>query len=215
MTDDTPSQLPADVDSGLRRRNPPQLVDDTEATSSPPQPEPASWQLQLAEARRAMALKMAQQAQELDQLDPAPAHDSTDAAEPPGGHDSGSSPLHQRRVSVASSEGDDQFVEQLLRPTSAPTAAPVHEDPEPEVGGGAAGEEELQQDEGGERAAEEQDPDPVDDRICRICFGGAEDEEELGRMFSPCVCRGTVRRLSLLFPRKAPQNNAVAAIGYR
>ena len=32
-------------------------------------------------------------------------------------------------------------------------------------------------------------------------------------MFSPCVCRGTVRRLSLLFPPKAPQHNAVAAIG--
>lgn len=35
-------------------------------------------------------------------------------------------------------------------------------------------------------AAEEQE------KVCRICFGGPEEEEELGKLFSPCVCRGTV-----------------------
>ncbi|GAA5909207.1 hypothetical protein JCM8208_003411 [Rhodotorula glutinis] len=192
MGDDTTSQLPANLDSGLRRRNPPHPADDTEAptpTSSSPQPEPASWQLQLAEARRAMALKMEQQAQELDLVDLAPAHDTTDAAEPGRHGDSEPSSLHQRRVSVASSEGDDHFVEQLLRPTSAPTAAPVRENPGAEEGD----EEPQEEEERGEGTAETQAP--VDDRICRICFGGAEDEEELGRLFAPCVCRGTSRHV--------------------
>lgn len=31
------------------------------------------------------------------------------------------------------------------------------------------------------------------DRQCRICFGGEEDEDELGRLFSPCVCSGSMR----------------------
>ncbi|KPV78291.1 uncharacterized protein RHOBADRAFT_50773 [Rhodotorula graminis WP1] len=192
MADDTTSQLPVDLDSGMRRRNPLRAVADTEPTptsSSSANPEAASWQLQLAEARRAMALKMAQQAQELDLVDPARAHASDDDAEP-SRHDPEPS-SHQRRTSVASSEGDDHVVEQLLRPTSAPTAVPVREDPAGEVGGGFA--EEPKQEEGGERATEEQAP--ADDRICRICFGGAEDEEELGRLFSPCVCRGTSRHV--------------------
>ncbi|GAA5838356.1 hypothetical protein JCM9279_003219 [Rhodotorula babjevae] len=194
MADETPSQLPADLDSGLRRRNPPRPVDDTEGDSSPPPPEPASWQLQLAEARRAMALKMVQQAQELDHLDTDPADDppAADAAEPGRHADSEPSPLYQRRISTASSEGDDQAVEQLLRPSSAPTAAPVEEDPAPEDGGGSAAE--APQQDGGDAAAPEEQV-PVDDRLCRICFGGAEDEEELGRLFSPCVCRGTSRHV--------------------
>ncbi|KAI9012742.1 hypothetical protein BC832DRAFT_547898 [Gaertneriomyces semiglobifer] len=32
-----------------------------------------------------------------------------------------------------------------------------------------------------------------DDRICRICFGGQEDEPELGRLLSPCKCNGTMK----------------------
>lgn len=37
--------------------------------------------------------------------------------------------------------------------------------------------------------------DPAEDLpSCRICFSGdLEDEQELGKLFSPCVCRGTVR----------------------
>lgn len=31
------------------------------------------------------------------------------------------------------------------------------------------------------------------ERQCRICFGGEEDEDELGRLFSPCVCSGSMR----------------------
>ncbi|KAL1914372.1 uncharacterized protein VTP21DRAFT_8952 [Calcarisporiella thermophila] len=32
-----------------------------------------------------------------------------------------------------------------------------------------------------------------DDRICRICLAGVEEEEELGRLFSPCLCNGTMK----------------------
>ncbi|KAG9122456.1 hypothetical protein FRC07_001159, partial [Ceratobasidium sp. 392] len=32
-----------------------------------------------------------------------------------------------------------------------------------------------------------------EEKQCRICFGGAEDEPELGRLISPCLCRGSIR----------------------
>jgi hypothetical protein len=35
-----------------------------------------------------------------------------------------------------------------------------------------------------------------EEESCRICFGG--QEEELGRLFSPCLCRGTVSLVPLL-----------------
>lgn len=31
------------------------------------------------------------------------------------------------------------------------------------------------------------------DKQCKICLGGIEDEEELGRLISPCLCSGTMR----------------------
>jgi hypothetical protein len=42
------------------------------------------------------------------------------------------------------------------------------------------------------------DPDsdegePEDERQCRICFSGREEEETLGRLISPCLCTGSVR----------------------
>ncbi|CAG8767888.1 14672_t:CDS:1, partial [Acaulospora colombiana] len=32
-----------------------------------------------------------------------------------------------------------------------------------------------------------------DDRMCRICFAGPEEEDNLGRLISPCLCKGTMR----------------------
>ena len=32
-----------------------------------------------------------------------------------------------------------------------------------------------------------------DDRQCRICFSGMEEEETLGRLISPCLCSGSMR----------------------
>ncbi|KAG8742645.1 hypothetical protein FRC10_001128 [Ceratobasidium sp. 414] len=32
-----------------------------------------------------------------------------------------------------------------------------------------------------------------EEKQCRICFAGAEEEAELGRLISPCLCRGSIR----------------------
>ncbi|KAF9963716.1 hypothetical protein BGZ65_000262 [Modicella reniformis] len=34
---------------------------------------------------------------------------------------------------------------------------------------------------------------PVDERQCRICLGGAEEEKALGRLISPCLCKGSMK----------------------
>lgn len=39
--------------------------------------------------------------------------------------------------------------------------------------------------------------DSGDHRMCRICFAGAEDEPTLGRLISPCKCKGTMRYVHL------------------
>lgn len=31
------------------------------------------------------------------------------------------------------------------------------------------------------------------EKLCRICFMGVEEEEELGRLISPCLCSGSMR----------------------
>jgi hypothetical protein len=43
---------------------------------------------------------------------------------------------------------------------------------------------------------QEEEPEP-DDRQCRICFAGAEEEDAMGRLISPCLCSGSMR-VSLL-----------------
>nr|CAG8568624.1 12015_t:CDS:2 [Entrophospora candida] len=35
--------------------------------------------------------------------------------------------------------------------------------------------------------------DDNNDRMCRICFSGPEDEDNLGRLISPCRCKGSMR----------------------
>lgn len=35
--------------------------------------------------------------------------------------------------------------------------------------------------------------EPEDERQCRICFSGKEEEPALGRLISPCLCTGSVR----------------------
>ncbi|KAI1316986.1 hypothetical protein EDD11_009144 [Mortierella claussenii] len=41
-------------------------------------------------------------------------------------------------------------------------------------------------------AAAVNDP-PVDERQCRICLGGADEEDTLGRLISPCLCKGSMK----------------------
>lgn len=37
------------------------------------------------------------------------------------------------------------------------------------------------------------DQEPEDERQCRICFSGKEEEAALGTLISPCLCTGSVR----------------------
>jgi hypothetical protein len=37
------------------------------------------------------------------------------------------------------------------------------------------------------------EPEEPDDRQCRICFAGPEEEEAMGRLISPCLCSGSMR----------------------
>ncbi|KAG9064865.1 hypothetical protein KI688_003126 [Linnemannia hyalina] len=34
---------------------------------------------------------------------------------------------------------------------------------------------------------------PVDERQCRICLGGADEEDTLGHLISPCLCKGSMK----------------------
>ncbi|GJJ76049.1 hypothetical protein EMPS_08408 [Entomortierella parvispora] len=34
---------------------------------------------------------------------------------------------------------------------------------------------------------------PMEERQCRICLGGADEEETLGRLISPCLCKGSMK----------------------
>lgn len=44
-----------------------------------------------------------------------------------------------------------------------------------------------------EEEDEEEAEDPPDQRQCRICFSGREEEAVLGRLISPCLCSGSMR----------------------
>ncbi|KAJ3096107.1 hypothetical protein HDU97_006211 [Phlyctochytrium planicorne] len=39
---------------------------------------------------------------------------------------------------------------------------------------------------------------PQDEKMCRICFGGVEDEETLGRLISPCRCKGSMKHVHII-----------------
>lgn len=76
--------------------------------------------------------------------------------------------LRQRRASAvsAASEDEDELVERLLRPGKLRTAEPVVE------------------------TVREEPIVAEDAPTCRICFDGADEDSKL---FSPCLCKGTVR----------------------
>lgn len=58
--------------------------------------------------------------------------------------------------------------------------------------GRAEGEAGISEGAGGGTEGEEGKP-ASDERQCRICFGGWEDEVELGKLISPCLCAGSMR----------------------
>lgn len=58
---------------------------------------------------------------------------------------------------------------------------------------------------------EEMDAPPEDERQCRICFAGKEEEGTMGRLISPCLCTGSVR-VSLMPSRGVNQVSRCANI---
>ena len=40
---------------------------------------------------------------------------------------------------------------------------------------------------------DDEDVPAEDERQCRICFSGREEEETMGRLISPCLCTGSMR----------------------
>ena len=52
-------------------------------------------------------------------------------------------------------------------------------------------------DDEGEFVQPEAETDP---RVCRICFGGVEEEDTLGKLISPCLCTGSMRVSTTTLP---------------
>ncbi|EIW67111.1 hypothetical protein TREMEDRAFT_64980 [Tremella mesenterica DSM 1558] len=53
--------------------------------------------------------------------------------------------------------------------------------------------EETHSDYEGRREGRNEDEEEEDDRQCRICLAGVEEEETMGRLISPCLCSGSMR----------------------
>ncbi|ORY80297.1 hypothetical protein BCR35DRAFT_304498 [Leucosporidium creatinivorum] len=167
-----------------------------ESTSAPPSPDKAAWQDQLALARESLKQRVEQQQAEDGSVEiphipsPPPAVEHAAADELPGQSGDAAHSTSDRRGSTTSNgtaeeeqdEDEDDFVHHHL--TGLRRRRPA------EGGSGsAAGATETP------RAAPRAAPDAAEEqeKVCRICFGGPEEEEELGKLFSPCVCRGTSR----------------------
>ncbi|GAA5952647.1 hypothetical protein JCM21900_006059 [Sporobolomyces salmonicolor] len=180
MAPQPPEAAPAEATSTLRRRHPasdlppssPSSTADLASAASAPSESP-TWQAQLAEARLEIARKVQEQQSATGWTDDRPVGEKGDGAE--GVAEGGPA----RRVSGASSDGeDDDLVAELLRPGA--TARAAKEPP-------------IEEDKSGEARAEEvaEEGTATEERICRICFDG--EDPELGKLFSPCLCRGTAR----------------------
>lgn len=172
-------------DNSLRRRHA------ASAESQPPRsPSPgnttssgiSTWQDQLREARLGIARKVQEQQQQ-DQLPGAELDgDQHEEVEPAN--------TSARRESVTTEDGqDDAEVAEMLRP-SRPATPSVQQFASTEKLERNDESDSAQQTQAG--TAEHGTDTSGADKICRICFDS--EDEELGKLFSPCRCRGTVRR---------------------
>lgn len=57
------------------------------------------------------------------------------------------------------------------------------------------GPEPVEQHPSSSRDAPPRSPTEEGEKLCRICFGGVDEESELGRLFSPCKCKGSMRHV--------------------
>ena len=53
-----------------------------------------------------------------------------------------------------------------------------------------------------------------DDRVCRICFGGVEEEDVMGRLISPCLCAGSMRVSSSLCTDEFGLTSSTSTVGF-
>lgn len=108
------------------------------------------------------------------------------------------SALRRRTISTASTSPDPAPIEELHYAEPSRTervlgdAGPRIEEGDGE-GEGASDTEDREVMESLKPSTGQEGPTPAppEERTCRICFDGEEDDET-GRLFSPCLCRGTV-----------------------
>ncbi|KAI5476868.1 ORMDL family protein [Pseudohyphozyma bogoriensis] len=151
-----------------------------------------AWDDQLVAARRAMAERVKKQMQD-DGWEDGDV-DAGSGPEAPAGHAAGLGDRRGSESSTASSDGE----EEVRRMFSGGWKTPIVE--EKEEGDVPVGQDEAQARAGAapEREAGAADEPPAqaegageEEKMCRICFDG--EDPELGRLFSPCQCRGTSR----------------------
>ncbi|GAA5992084.1 hypothetical protein JCM10908_000737 [Rhodotorula pacifica] len=117
-------------------------------------------------------------------------------------------PKRRRRERSVSSDVSDTYIEHLLRPQARRTLSEPSKtahfqanEPNAETNGcermeltgeeSSAGGKKEGDEEGATVNSEAPATDPVEDKMCRICFDGPD--QQLGKLFSPCLCRGTSR----------------------
>lgn len=168
--------------------------DDSPPAAAPKDPTP-TWQEELASARRAVAERVRQQQEDDGWEDIGEEEEALETGEAAGGGAGG------RRGSASSEE----LVREMLQSGSGrttPVVIPAGEGlegadeaprqvPQAPVAPGLGAEAGAR---GGQAAgAARRVPVAEDDgeKLCRFCFDG--EDPESGRLFSPCLCRGTVR----------------------
>ncbi|GAA6061936.1 hypothetical protein JCM10212_001504 [Sporobolomyces blumeae] len=161
-----------------------------DADPAPPSPTNSStWHARLAEARLALAHKVQEQQRGDGWIGAEGEREATSesaAIEATGGDPEGL--RHRRRTSAVTDDGEeDDFVAEMLRPGSRPSSASDVKPPTCDAESEPAAEREARDDHSGHEATGSTD----NDKTCRICFDG--EDEELGKLFSPCRCRGTSR----------------------
>lgn len=173
-----------------------------ESTAAPPSPHDNAWQDQLALARESLKQRVEQQQAEDGSVEvphipsPPPAAEHTTADEQPQQTSDAAQSTADRRGSTTSNgtaeegneEDEEDYVHQHLTGLRRRRQA--------EGASGSSGADRAEAPQEAPRAT----PDAAEDqeKVCRICFGGEEEEVELGRLFSPCQCRGTVSCFGLV-----------------
>jgi len=187
MSSDPPPETASipESESTLSSRIDTPLADSVSSSSTLPEPISTTWQTQLNEARLGIARKVQQQQDEDGWEFPELEEEESELGENSGGDEP-----KGRRQSVVTTDGeDDEIVAELLRPGTSRANS------QRDYSGKEEGSDPSIAEDGGDgrEDGKAEERDMSNDRTCRICFDGEDDD--LGKLFSPCRCRGTVRFL--------------------